>query len=115
MQSDNTGENWPNICDDKQDFAKYLWKKLPEIHDDKRNSTLNTAELLPSKEDINGLVENLPRREDMALDEPFGNRADSSPSPFVSWWLPGAVRAATVKDSLMTLTLPSNLLYSLYI
>jgi hypothetical protein len=38
----------PNMCDDKQGFAKYFWKKLPEIHDDKSNSMLNTAELLPN-------------------------------------------------------------------
>jgi hypothetical protein len=38
----------PNICDDKQRFAKYLWKKLPEIFDDKSDITLNTAELLPN-------------------------------------------------------------------
>jgi hypothetical protein len=37
-----------NICDDKQGFAKYLWKKLPEMCDDKRHSTLNTVELLPN-------------------------------------------------------------------
>jgi hypothetical protein len=36
-----------NICDDKQGFAKYVWKKLPEMCDDKRHSTLNTVELLP--------------------------------------------------------------------
>ncbi|MFL5589625.1 MAG: hypothetical protein ACJ8DI_18515 [Ktedonobacteraceae bacterium] len=38
----------PNICDDKQRLAKYLWKKLPEIFDDKSDITLNTAELLPN-------------------------------------------------------------------
>jgi len=35
------------MCDDKRDFAKYSWKKLPEIHDDTRDSTLSNAELLP--------------------------------------------------------------------
>jgi hypothetical protein len=38
----------PNMCDDKQGFAKYVWKKLPEIRDDKRHLTLNTAEILPN-------------------------------------------------------------------
>jgi hypothetical protein len=38
----------PKICDDKRGFAKYLWKKLPEIRDDKGSLTLNTAELLPN-------------------------------------------------------------------
>ena len=41
----------PNICDDKQGFAKYVWKKLPEIFDDKSDITLNTAELLPNISD----------------------------------------------------------------
>ncbi len=36
-------------CDDKRGFAKYSWKKLPEIHDDKRGATLNIAELLPNR------------------------------------------------------------------
>ena len=38
----------PNMCDDKQGFAKYVWKKLPEIRDDKRHLTLNIAGLLPN-------------------------------------------------------------------
>ena len=29
-------------------FAKYVWKKLPEIFDDKSDITLNTAEFLPN-------------------------------------------------------------------
>ena len=36
----------PKICDDKRGFAKYLWKKLPEVRDNKDSLTLNTAELL---------------------------------------------------------------------
>ncbi len=54
MQSDELGKTStvsPNICDDKQGFPKYLWKKLPEIRDDKPDSTLNTAELLPDISD----------------------------------------------------------------
>ena len=39
----------PNRCDDKQGLAKYVWKKPPEMHDDKRHSVLNTVELLPNK------------------------------------------------------------------
>lgn len=29
-------------------FAKYLWKKLPEMCEDKRHLALNIAELLPN-------------------------------------------------------------------
>ncbi len=47
-REEETSVVWPNMCDDKQGFAKYLWKKPPEIRDDKRDSTLNTAELLPN-------------------------------------------------------------------
>ena len=39
---------WLNICDDKHGLAEYLWKRLPEIRGDKRDSTLNIAELLPN-------------------------------------------------------------------
>jgi hypothetical protein len=44
----------PNMCNDKQGFAKYSWKKLPEIFDDKSDITLNTAELLPNRLKIAG-------------------------------------------------------------
>ena len=36
------------MCDDKRGFAKYSWKKLPEICDDRRFLILSTAELLPN-------------------------------------------------------------------
>jgi hypothetical protein len=42
---------WPNVCDDKQGFAKYFWKKLPEISDDKHFPVLNIVELLPNISD----------------------------------------------------------------
>ena len=38
----------PNISDDKQGFAKYLWKKLPVICDNKHLLVFNIAELLPN-------------------------------------------------------------------
>ena len=41
----------PEMCDNKQGFAKYFWKKLPEIREDKVYLTLNTAELLPNMYD----------------------------------------------------------------
>ena len=42
---------WPNMCDDKRGLAKYVWKKLPEIRDDKCHLALNAAELLPNMRD----------------------------------------------------------------
>ena len=45
---DNASMVSPNISDDKRGFAKYVWKKLPEIRDDKSGITLNTSGLLPN-------------------------------------------------------------------
>ena len=45
---DNEGMVSPNISDDKQGLAKYLWEKLPEMCDDKCHLVLNIAELLPN-------------------------------------------------------------------
>jgi hypothetical protein len=39
---------WPNIRDDKPGLAKYLWKRLLEMCDDKHDFTLNIAEFLPN-------------------------------------------------------------------
>ena len=40
----------------KYGFAKYLWKKLPEILGDKRHLVLNIAELLPNIGDNHHLL-----------------------------------------------------------
>ena len=53
---DNASMVSPNISDDKQGLAKYLWEKLPEICDYKSYFTLNTAELLPNMCDNHQLL-----------------------------------------------------------
>ena len=50
-REEETSMIWPNICEDKQGFAKYSWQKLPEMYEDKRHLTLNMSELLPKMYD----------------------------------------------------------------
>ena len=63
---------WPNICDDKQCFAKYSRKKLPEIRDDKRFLALNTAELLPNIYDNHQIHRQANLLEGLVYPYPFG-------------------------------------------